>query len=90
MADGAAWVTREKWTPESIKAEIAFVLTARPENGSIGAGGWSEINNWSVVATMMFKSGKRGRIFLDGLHVSYEDPEGRYWLYRVTGSRPWK
>lgn len=84
-----AWVASEPWNPESIKKEIQFVLTVRTENGAITSGiGWSEGNSWSVAATVLFKSGKQGKLYLDGLHVCYEAPEGHHWYFRALGPRP--
>ena len=76
------WGAREQWTDDSVGRALLGLLTSRAE-GMWNMILWSEGNVWSVDATVVFKSGNKGRVLYDGLHVCYEDPDGYRWFFRV-------
>jgi hypothetical protein len=61
------WGSPAPWTPDSIKAELHAMMTARME-GVYPQILWSEGTLWSLAATLAFKDGKQGKLLLDGLH----------------------
>jgi hypothetical protein len=74
------------WTPDSLKAELQAMMTARMEGVFLQAE-WSEQHRWSVATTLIFKDGKQGKVLLDGLHGCYEDPDGYRWFFRYHLNR---
>ena len=83
------WGGAASWTPDSLKAELQAMMTARME-GMFRQVEWSEGYTWSVSATLDFKDGKQGKILLDGLHGCYEDPDGYRWFFRYHLNRTGK
>jgi len=71
------------WKESTLKAQLQAVLTARME-GMFSQTLWQEQNSWSFAAAILFKDGSQGKIFLDGSHGCYEDPEGFRWFFRYT------
>jgi hypothetical protein len=80
------WRGVASWTPDSLKAELQAMLTARME-GMFWQVEWSEGYTWSVATTLTFKDGKQGKVLLDGLHGCYEDPDGYRWFFRYHLNR---
>ena len=76
------WGAPEPWTDDSVGRALTDLLTARAE-GMWTVILWSEGNHWSVDATLVFRSGKKGKVLYDGLHVCYETPDGDRWFFRV-------
>ena len=69
------------WTAVTLKSQLPYVLTARME-GMFSQDIWSEYVLWSVAATLTFRDGTQGKIFLDADHGCYQDPEGYRWFFR--------
>jgi len=86
IPNATPWGGPASWTPDSLKAELQAMMTARME-GMFTQVQWSEGHTWSVATTLIFKDGKQGKILLDGLHGCYEDPEGYRWFFRYHLNR---
>jgi hypothetical protein len=44
---------------------------------------WAEGGNWNIKATIEFDDGKSGSLMTDGMHVQFQDRNGKYWFIRL-------
>jgi hypothetical protein len=69
--------------PEVVR-RILFELTRRELEYPTSTIMWSEMNTWTIEATVEFSEGPAVRILTDGVHTCLIDEAGNPWYFRIS------